>query len=362
MKKKILPLALTLVLMLTLVLSVTPVSVIALSDTANDAAENLRALGLFQGVGANEDGTPDFALDRAPTRQEAITMLVRLLGKEAEARAGEWETPFTDVDEWAKPYVGYAFENSLTRGTGATTFGGGDLISAAAYLTFVLRALGYDDSAGDFEWDKAWELTDELGITDGEYNAENNTSFLRGNVVSISFDVLDATMKGSEVTLGETLIEAGVFTQEDAEAVGLSVAEAAEVEDEPEEEADEPEDEPEEEIEEIPETITIKGVEYSTANLEYLILSDNQISDISALSGLSHLHYLDLNNNQVGDITALGGLTKLTELFAKFNKISDIKVLLGLTGLTDLYLTGNPLDDSQITELVDTLDYCMVIW
>jgi len=41
--------------------------------------------------------------------------------------------------------------------------------------------------------------------------------------VSISFNALDANLKGSEATLAETLIEAGVFTQEVAESVGLSV-------------------------------------------------------------------------------------------------------------------------------------------
>lgn len=35
-----------------------------------EAARRLNALGLFQGVGTNTDGTPDFDLDRTPTRVE----------------------------------------------------------------------------------------------------------------------------------------------------------------------------------------------------------------------------------------------------------------------------------------------------
>ncbi|MBE6935640.1 MAG: hypothetical protein E7458_03970, partial [Ruminococcaceae bacterium] len=31
-----------------------------------------------------------------------------------EAETETWNTPFTDVDEWAKPYVGYAYANGLT--------------------------------------------------------------------------------------------------------------------------------------------------------------------------------------------------------------------------------------------------------
>lgn len=52
------------------------------------------------------------------TRSEAVTMLVRLLGRENEALSGKWETPFTDVPAWAEPYVGLAYENGLTTGTG----------------------------------------------------------------------------------------------------------------------------------------------------------------------------------------------------------------------------------------------------
>ena len=93
----------------------------AADEEAVTAAEELKALGLFSGVGTNADGTTDFDLDREPTRSEAVTMLVRLLGKEAEALAGTWETPFTDVATWAKPYVGYAYANGLTKGTGEHT-------------------------------------------------------------------------------------------------------------------------------------------------------------------------------------------------------------------------------------------------
>lgn len=128
----------------------------AASSEAAEAAESLHALGLFNGTGTNEDGAPNYDLDREPSRAEAVTMLVRLLGKEEEAKNGTWTTPFTDVADWAKPYVGYAYTNGLTSGTSATTFGGTATVTASQYLTFILRALGYQ-SGTDFQWDKAWE-------------------------------------------------------------------------------------------------------------------------------------------------------------------------------------------------------------
>lgn len=179
----------------------------AASDEALQAANNLNALGLFSGVGTNADGTPNYDLDRTPTRHEAITMLVNLLGKGEEARAGTWETPFTDVAEWAKPYVGYAYCNGLTSGTSATTYSGNDPVSVSQYLTFVLKVLGYDAST-DFQWNKAWELSDRIQLTDGRYNADTK-NFTRGDVAIISAGALLTELKTENTTLLKTLMKAG---------------------------------------------------------------------------------------------------------------------------------------------------------
>ena len=206
MKKRI-----SILLALSLIVCMVP-AVFAASDKANKAAVSLYELGLFKGTGTNPDGTPIFDLDRAPSRAEAVTMLVRLLGKEAEAVNSTWETPFTDVADWAKPYVGYAYTNGLTNGTSATTFGGSATITASQYLTFVLRALGYE-SGKDFKWDAAWELSDKIGLTDGRYHA-GNTTFLRSDTAIIGYSAIDTKQKGSEETLAEKLIENQVFTKE----------------------------------------------------------------------------------------------------------------------------------------------------
>ncbi len=107
------------------------------------AAQNLYSLGLFNGVGNKEDGTPIFDLNRGLTRHEAVTMLVRLLGKEDQAKSGTWSTPFTDVAIWAAPYVGYAYANGLTTGTGATTFSGERNASGAIFMDYRIKD-GFD--------------------------------------------------------------------------------------------------------------------------------------------------------------------------------------------------------------------------
>ena len=167
-----------------------------------EAADRLYSLGLFKGAGVNDDGTPNYDLDRAPTRAEAVTMLVRLLGKEDEALSGNWTTPFIDVPEWARPYVGYAYAHDYTNGTSSTTFGSGSSTTATQFLTFVLRALGYT-SGEDFAWDSAWTLTDFLGITDGEYPGAG--TFTRGDAVLVSSHALDANLKGHAFTLLDSI-------------------------------------------------------------------------------------------------------------------------------------------------------------
>ena len=72
-----------------------------------------------------------------------------------------------------------------------------------------------------------------------------------------------------------------------------------------------------------------------------LTLSRNQITDVSALSGLTRLTYLDLHTNQITDVRALSGLTNLTELNLRDNEITDVSPLVGLTNLMTLNLTGN---------------------
>jgi|GEM_PF-5895669 len=172
------------------------------TDEAYRAAAHLYDLNLLKGVSENADGTPDFALDRTLTRQEGIILFVRLLGKEQEALAGDWRSPFTDVSGWAQPYVDYAYERHLTQGVGQNSFGGGNSLLPAQYLTFVLRALGYS-SDSDFSWDQPWQLADWLGLPASRFSGKS--SFTRGDAVIISDLALGVKIKNTDQTLSDTL-------------------------------------------------------------------------------------------------------------------------------------------------------------
>ncbi len=175
--------------------------------TETALAERLKGLGLFKGVSET-----DFALDRAPTRTEALVMLVRVLGKENEALSKVRKHPFTDVPAWADKYVGYAYENKLTNGMSATKFGGASTASIEMYLTFMLRAMGYSDAnALDFTYSNPFDCAKSAGLLAG---APDRERFLRADVVLVSYAALGNTSKGAAQLLGNKLIELGAYTKE----------------------------------------------------------------------------------------------------------------------------------------------------
>ena len=184
--KKLLPLLLAVLTALCLGGSALALDV---EDPYLSSAEALHELGLFQGTGTNADGTPIYDLDKTPSRNQALIMLVRLLGKEAEAKSGTWDIPFTDVSAEMKPYVGYAYANGLTTGYTAESFRGGQKVSGNQYVSFLLRALGYE-SGKDFEVAKATELSDKIGLTAGQSLA----GFTRGDVAQLSAAALSTPL------------------------------------------------------------------------------------------------------------------------------------------------------------------------
>ena len=179
----------------------------AFAANYTNCADSLHEMGLFQGTQNGYD------LDRTPTRAEAAVMLVRLLGKEAEAKALTYTAPFTDLKGWEKPYVQYLYSNGLANGTNRTTFNPTGKCTAQIYATFLLRALGYSDTA-DFSYANAIETAREQGIYDtGIINVQN---FLRDDAAAASYTALSVSPKNSEGTLLDQLVSENAITEADA--------------------------------------------------------------------------------------------------------------------------------------------------
>lgn len=220
MKKKFF----ALFLIIALAFSAMPLVAMAESENAaKSAADTLYSLGLFKGTGTDGSGNPVYELDRAPRREEALVMLIRLLGAEADALAAAATHPFTDVPEWLNPYVAYAYDKGLTNGISDTQFGGGATATSNMYITFVLRALKYSDSGEnpDFIYYRACEFSDKIGLTNGEYSAAS--AFTRGDVALISESALGQGLKSTGKSLLETLIDQGAVTRAAAENTGFPV-------------------------------------------------------------------------------------------------------------------------------------------
>lgn len=179
----------------------------AFAANYTNCADSLHEMGLFQGTQNGYD------LDRTPTRAEAAVMLVRLLGKEAEAKTLTYTAPFTDLKGWEKPYVQYLYSNGLANGTNRTTFNPTGKCTAQMYAVFLLRALGYSDTA-DFSYANAIETAREQGIYDtGIINVQN---FLRDDAAAASYTVLSISPKNSEGTLLDQLVSENAITEADA--------------------------------------------------------------------------------------------------------------------------------------------------
>lgn len=180
-------------------------TVFAAELTTQQKADALYLMGIFKGTDKG------YELDNMTTREQGVTVIVRLLGKETEANSGKYTCKFVDVKDWAKGNIGFAFDNGITKGMSDTEFGYGVALTDAMFLTMLLRVLGYTEGEGaDFVWDAPYELAKKVGIIP-EANAD--AEFTRGDMVEIIYRGLGSNLKNTENTLGAKLVADGVMTQ-----------------------------------------------------------------------------------------------------------------------------------------------------
>ena len=136
-------------------------------------------------------------------------------------RDRDYSAPFTDLDDWQKPYVQYLYDNGLTTGATATTFEPEDTCSAQMYTTFLLRALGYSDAAGgDFTYTGAVDFGKSIGLVD--YANCNETNFLRDHVAAMSLTALNTAVgDDADTKLLEKLVEDGAVAASAADDLSL---------------------------------------------------------------------------------------------------------------------------------------------
>ncbi len=97
----------------------------------------------------------------------------------------------------------------------------------------------------------------------------------------------------------------------------------------------------------------LTGLQFAT-NVTWLYLIDNQISDLSPLTGLIELSDLDFSDNPLSDLSPLKGLKNLISLGFSRTLVSDLSPIAGLTNLEKLgFYTDSVSDLSPVAGLIN---------
>lgn len=206
MKRKIL----SLLLALTLVLGVTPEVSAATQLTAEDKAEVLHKLDLFHGVSTMEF-EPN--LDGSANREQAVKMVVVALGWVIDEVA---VTKFTDVSDWAQPYVASAVKNGVTNGIGKDIegnelFGAADVITARQLETWFDRVITQSSTA----WEDNIKLNNTQAV-DRAYLVASTYDALKNKPVNASKTLIE-TVIGTDKTLIKIATDGGLIEPEGSE-------------------------------------------------------------------------------------------------------------------------------------------------
>ena len=90
--------------------------------------------------------------------------------------------------------------------------------------------------------------------------------------------------------------------------------------------------------------------------LRDLVLSDNDVADLSPLASMTSLEHLGLDRNKVADLSPLAGISSLAVLALDDNQIANLSPLRNMTSLKWLYLAGNAIEDVSPLAANDGLD------
>ena len=199
--------------------------------TSTEQADALKAGGLFLGTGTGYD------LPGVLTRVQGITLALRAQGLEqvvmaqSEATVAVTLARLTDLEkipDWARKYVAYALvqEPAITRGVavladGRVTFAPDLKMSGTQFITFMIRAMGYEATL-----DGALDLAATTQMLPLSLVAEYGVAqeFTRGQAVSVMYNAMaKGIVKQTGKPLAETLLAKGVLTT--AAAIGLGYME-----------------------------------------------------------------------------------------------------------------------------------------
>lgn len=201
--RKILSAALCVVLSLSLSIP----ALAAESETEDETA----AAYLFQHGIMLGDSNGEMHLESGLPRAQLATVLTRLNGDleyiQTDLTYYAGQCKFSDVPEWAKPYVGYCYTNGLMLGYDTGAFGADDGVTPAAACTVVLRYMELSDV--DWDYSTACRTALDLGLTSAE--TVKKTEVTRGDLAVMLYRALAGTEQESPPTGNADAVRIGSY-------------------------------------------------------------------------------------------------------------------------------------------------------
>lgn len=162
--------------------------------TAEEAGKILKGYGAIKG-----DSNGDLMIDKELKRQDAVVILTRLMGKEADALATTAEASFSDIAiDYYKPFLAFAEANKWVEGKGDKKFGFNDIVTVKEFTAMLLRALGYDTTGDNYA--KVMDLAKDLKLFNGVTLKEDD-KLVRGNAFILMNNTLETNPKGEDKAL-----------------------------------------------------------------------------------------------------------------------------------------------------------------
>ena len=178
-----------------------------------DAVAVTSAIGMFEGY---EDGS--FGPENVVTRAEMAVIITRILyGNNLNVDQFKGLNTFTDVPEWAEPYVAACYTNGITSGYDKVTYGGNDTVTTGSGCLMLLKALGYFQYSSDFgsDWQLATvsqgnkiDLFDDVDSGVREAMTRNDLAQLVLN--TLESGTVEAEKTGQDISVGDITITSGV--------------------------------------------------------------------------------------------------------------------------------------------------------
>lgn len=187
-------------LTLIIIIMISILSPILVLAKYNNAGETLTNLGVLTG---DENG--NLMLDKNFKRQDMVVMIARLYREEKTAKNYQGTNIFKDLNASRKfyiPYITWAKDKGLIKGMDVNEFGFDKEVRTQDFQTILLRALGYEDEANN--WNKVPEYALNLNIM---YSVDSKPTekLTRGQMAQMILNSLNVKMKDKNITLAENL-------------------------------------------------------------------------------------------------------------------------------------------------------------